>query len=150
MIIACDFDGTIVRNAYPAIGKAIPFAIETLKRLQEDDHHQVILWTCREGQELADAVDYCKSQGLEFYAVNSNFVGEDPSYRGVAARKIQADLFIDDRNLGGLPDWGQIYQAIRSGHPYNPSALISDPDLDYKRKHRHKKSIIDSIIDYFM
>lgn len=125
MTIAIDFDGTIVTHAYPAIGKPIPFAIESLKRLQEVDHHQLILWSCREGQLLQDAVEYCRERGLEFYAVNSNF--PDEPMDGHSARKLTADLFIDDRNLGGLPDWGAIYQMIHSGKcfsPYQPADNI--------------------------
>lgn len=81
MIIAVDFDGTIVEHKYPKIGKEIPFAVETLKRLQAD-HHTLILWSVREGQLLKDAVDWCRGRGLEFYAVNSNhpedfYEGED-------------------------------------------------------------------------
>lgn len=114
MIIAVDFDGTIVTHAYPAIGKPIPFAIESLKQLQKIDHHQLILWTCREGELLQQAVDYCHDRGLDFYAVNTNFPEEEPS-DGMGARKLTADLFIDDRNLGGLPDWGIIYEMIHSG-----------------------------------
>ena len=67
MIIAVDFDGTIVEHKYPEIGKEIPFAITTLKRLQAQ-HHILILWTVREGKLLEDAVEYCRSRGLEFYA----------------------------------------------------------------------------------
>ena len=59
MIIACDFDGTIVTHEYPKIGKPIPFAIQTLKKLQDEDHHQVILWTVHEGALLQEAIDYC-------------------------------------------------------------------------------------------
>ena len=102
MTIAVDFDGTIVTHEYPHIGKPIPFAIQTLKQLQDIDHHQIILWTVREGELLQEAVDYCKSKGLEFYAVNSNYPEEDPATR--PNRKLTADVFIDDRNLGGLPD----------------------------------------------
>ena len=58
MTIAIDFDGTIVTHAYPAIGKPIPFAIETLKKLQQEDHHQLILWTCREGGSWVAKVKY--------------------------------------------------------------------------------------------
>ena len=119
MIIACDFDGTIVTHEYPKIGKPIPFAIQTLKKLQEDDHHQIILWTVREGELLQEAVDYCKSKGLEFYAVNSNYPEETPEHR--TARKLTADLWIDDRNLGGIPDWGVIYQMIHSGNHFKPT-----------------------------
>jgi len=111
MIIAVDFDGTIVEHEYPKIGRLIPFAIETLKKLQ-DDKHQLILWTVREGGLLQDAVDYCEKKGLRFYAANKNFPEEDPA--SPASRKVNADLFIDDRNLGGLPDWGVIYHAIQA------------------------------------
>jgi len=119
MIIAVDFDGTIVEHAYPQIGKPIPFAIDTLKRLQKEEH-QIILWSVREGELLKQAVDYCKGRGLEFYAVNSNFPDETAIHDGMTARKLTADLFIDDRNLGGLPDWGVIYQLISSGNAVNP------------------------------
>jgi len=126
MTIAVDFDGTIVSHAYPAIGKPVPFAIEALKQLQTIDHHQLILWSCREGELLQQAVDYCHERGLDFYAVNSNFPEEQPS-DGMGARKLTADLFIDDRNLGGLPDWGVIYNMIHSGQwnqPYRETSVV--------------------------
>lgn len=113
MTIAVDFDGTIVRHEYPKIGKPIPFAIDVLKKLQYEEHHMLILWTVREGKLLEEAVDYCKSQGLEFYAVNKNFPEE--TFTEISSRKIVADLYIDDRNLGGLPDWGVIYRMIKFG-----------------------------------
>ena len=122
MTIAVDFDGTIVTHAYPAIGKPIPFAIDTLKRLQQEDHHNIILWSCREGQLLQDAVDYCHNKGLDFYAVNSNFPDE-PMDDGLTAHKLTADLFIDDRNLGGLPEWGIIYRMIHNGQALQPASL---------------------------
>lgn len=115
MTIAVDFDGTIVTHEYPRIGKPIPFAIETLKKLQQEDHHQIILWSCREGALLQEAIDYCASKGLEFYAVNSNYP-EESVVEHTAPRKLTADVFLDDRNLGGLPDWGVIYQLIHSGN----------------------------------
>lgn len=110
MIIAVDFDGTIVEHAYPSIGKDIPFAIETLKKLREE-RHKLILWSVREGKLLQEAVDYCKERGLEFYAVNTNYPEEQGNHQHFS-RKLKADLFIDDRNLGGLPDWGIIYRMI--------------------------------------
>ncbi len=110
--IAVDFDGTVVEHAYPAIGREMLFAFATLKRLQEKGH-KLILWSIREGQTLQEAVDYCKSNGVEFYAVNANFPGEvlEP---GVSARKVNADIFIDDRNVGGFRGWSEIYQML---HP---------------------------------
>ena len=110
MIIAIDFEGTIVEHRYPAIGKPIPFAIETLIQLQKDNH-KLILWTVREDDLLQDAINYCEQRGLYFYAVNANYPGEEKS---TAPRKLKADLFIDDRNLGGLPDWGVIYNAVQA------------------------------------
>ena len=110
MKIAVDFDGTIVEHKYPEIGKEIMFAFNTLRALQEQGH-QLILWTYRSGQELDEAVEYCRRNGLEFYAVNSSYPEEefDEDYD---SRKIDADIFIDDRNIGGLPSWGEIYQRI--------------------------------------
>ena len=109
MRIAVDFDGTIVQHAYPSIGKEIPFAIETLKRLQKEEHHLLILWTVRTGKFLDEAVEFCKSKGLEFYAVNQNNPDEGDS----KGKKIIADVYIDDRSLGGLPDWGIIYKVLK-------------------------------------
>ena len=108
--IAVDFDGTIVEHRYPEIGKEVMFALQTLRTLQEQGH-QLILWTYRSGKELDDAVEYCRRNGIVFYAVNSSYPEEefDEDYD---SRKIDADIFIDDRNIGGLPPWGEIYQMI--------------------------------------
>lgn len=133
MTIAVDFDGTIVTHEYPRIGKAIPFAIDTLKKLQYEDHHDIILWTVREGALLQEAIDYCKAKGLEFYAVNSNYP-EEAMVENTRPRKLTADLFIDDRNLGGIPDWGVIYQMVHSGHHNKPwTAQVSYEEPQRKR-----------------
>ena len=100
MVIAVDFDGTIVEHRYPRIGEEIPFAIDTLKLLQQEKH-RLILWSVREG-----------ARGLEFYAINKDYPEEQKDHQGFS-RKLKADLFIDDRNLGGLPDWGVIYEMVK-------------------------------------
>ena len=82
------------------------------------DHHKLILWSVREGKLLQDAVDWCRERGVEFYAVNKDFPEEKVEYNDHFSRKIKADLFIDDRNIGGLPDWGQIYQMIKERKTY--------------------------------
>lgn len=110
MTIAVDFDGTIVEHKYPEIGKEKAFAIETLKDLQAEGH-KLILWTSREGKLLEDAVAFCKERGLTFYAVNSQYP-EKYMFKKSEGRKVVADLYIDDRNLGGLPDWGGIYEMV--------------------------------------
>ena len=119
MLIAVDFDGTIVQHEYPKIGKEIPFAIDTLKRLQSDFQHLLVLWTVREGKELEEAVEYCRARGLEFYAINASYP-EEVFEEGYISRKVNADLFIDDRGLGGLPDWGVIYRMIANEKHLEP------------------------------
>ena len=111
MIIAVDFDGTIVEHRYPKIGEERPFAIETLKMLIRD-RHQLILWSVREGELLDEAVQWCRERGVEFWAVNRDYPEEDSRHNQHFSRKLKADIFIDDRNLGGLPDWGTIYEMI--------------------------------------
>ena len=113
MIIAVDFDGTIVEHKYPEIGEEIPFAVTTLRMLAEQNH-QLILWTVRRGKLLDEAVEWCRNQGIEFYAVNKNYPEEKVDNEGGYC-KINAELFIDDRNVGGLPNWGQIYEMITKG-----------------------------------
>jgi hydroxymethylpyrimidine pyrophosphatase-like HAD family hydrolase len=109
MIIAVDFDGTIVEHKYPQIGREIIFATDTLKALHKKGH-QIILWTVRTGPLLDEAVAFCEERGVEFYAVNKSYPEE--VYDEAISRKINADIFIDDRNLGGLIPWGEIFQMI--------------------------------------
>jgi len=109
LIIAVDFDGTIVEDAYPKIGKPMLFAFETLKKLQEEGH-RLILWTYRCGNKLDEAVKFCEDKGIIFYAINQSFPEEE--YTPEISRKINADLFIDDRNAGGFYGWGEFYQLI--------------------------------------
>lgn len=109
LIIAVDFDGTIVEDAYPKIGKPMMFAFETLKKLQEQGH-RLILWTYRSGSKLDEAVRFCEENGVHFYAVNKSFPEE--TLNDNISRKIHADLFIDDRNIGGFLGWGEIYQML--------------------------------------
>lgn len=109
LTIAVDFDGTIVEDNYPKVGRENLFAFDTLKKLQEKGH-RLILWTYRNGKALEEAVAFCKANGIVFYAVNKSFPEEDfnPKY----SRKINADLFIDDRNVGGFYGWGKVYQEL--------------------------------------
>ena len=112
--IAVDFDGTIVEDEYPKIGKPIIFAFDTIKKLQQEGH-RIILWTYRKGKALDEAVSFCEKHGVVFYAVNKSFPEEefDPSY----SRKINADYFIDDRNIGGLVSWGETYRILVGEQP---------------------------------
>lgn len=93
--LAVDFDGTLAKNAWPEIG-APNIALITILTIFRKNGGQAILWTCREGDYLEKAVQYCESYGLEFDAVNENL----PSWRamfGNDTRKIGADHYIDDK-----------------------------------------------------
>lgn len=111
LVIAIDFDGTIVEHQYPLIGQIRPFAFETMKALQNKGH-RLILWTHRTGESLDDAIRFCLDHGIEFYAVNKNYPEE--TWDIIDSRKILADIYIDDMNLGGLPSWGEIFHIICS------------------------------------
>ena len=118
MTIAVDFDGTIVEHRYPEIGPEIPFATETLRMLIKE-HHRLILWSVREGKLLQDAIDWCRERGVEFWAVNRDYPEENgTTNNNHFSRKLKVDLFIDDRQVGGLPDWGEIYKIIQEGKSY--------------------------------
>lgn len=107
--IAIDFDGTIVEDKYPGIGRARTFAFDTMKRLQNDGH-RLILWTYRDGKLLDEAVEFCLKNGITFYSVNKNYPEEEFDVKTV--RKLNVDIFIDDRNIGGFMGWGKIYQIL--------------------------------------
>ena len=137
MIIAIDFDGTIVEHKYPEIGRPIPFAIETLLQFQQENH-KLILWTVREDDLLQEAIDYCAERGLIFYANNTNY----PEEITPSPRKLSVDMFIDDRNLGGLPDWGVIYKAIHATERgENSFQTIMSAQETKQERNRRKKNI---------
>lgn len=123
MVIAVNFDGTIVENAYPKIGREMPHAADVLGSLVREGH-RIILWTARTGRPLEDALLWCRLNGIVLYAVNSN-TANLPLRSGVetlpAGRqlsvlekspKITADIFIDGNNVGGLPSWPEIHELI--------------------------------------
>ncbi len=107
--IAVDFDGTIVEHEYPKIGKEKLFAFRTLQQLEKMGA-RLILWTFRSGKELDEAVEFCKKNGIEFYAVNKSYPEE--ILDETVSRKINADIFIDDKNIGGFPGWSEVWQIL--------------------------------------
>ncbi|MCM4154791.1 hydrolase [Gramella sp. AN32] len=121
LTIAVDFDGTIVENKFPEIGKPMLFAFESLRKLQEEGH-RLILWTYRHGVKLDDAVEFCGKNGLKFHAINKSYPEEE--FDDTISRKILADIFIDDRNLGGMKGWGEIYHSLS----------LQKPDQKLKKK----------------
>ena len=115
MKIAVDFDGTLVEHKYPEIGAKKLFAFETLRELQKRGDF-LILWTYRSGKLLDEAVEFCRKNGVEFYAVNKNYPEEEFDETQMS-RKIDADVYIDDRNVEflGEIDWSEICKKLKVG-----------------------------------
>lgn len=98
-IYAVDFDGTLCENMWPAIGAPKTIVIEWVKRKRAEGH-KIILWTNRMGEKLEEAVAWCKEEhGLEFDAVNENLPEIIEAFGG-DTRKVFANHYVDDRNLG--------------------------------------------------
>jgi hydroxymethylpyrimidine pyrophosphatase-like HAD family hydrolase len=131
--IAVDFDGTIVDHEYPLIGKEKLFAFQTLKELEKLGA-RLILWTFRSGRELNEAVEYCRKNGIEFYAVNKNYPEE--IYDESISRKIDADIYIDDRNIGGFEGWSWVWQILT---PYDSDQKQAERRISSSRKNIFKK-----------
>lgn len=98
LIIAVDFDGTLCTDAYPKIGIPVWKTINYCKR-QKEMGAIIILWTCREGEKLEEAVGWCKFLGLEFDYVNEPAEIHQKQFGNTYTRKIYADQYIDDKAL---------------------------------------------------
>ena len=112
MIIAIDFDGTIVENNFPAIGPLLPDAVQSINRLYDDGHY-IIIWTCRDGAELLTAINFLLSVGIKFHRVNDGNPDNVAEY-GTNTRKVYAHKYIDDHNVPGFPGWKQVLNLIQS------------------------------------
>ena len=106
------------------------FATDTLRELIKDGH-QLILWTVREGELLQEAIDWCRERGVEFWAVNKDYPEEEKEKNNHFSRKLKVEMFIDDRNIGGLPDWGTIYRMIKYNETWE--------SMGYNHQHYHKE-----------
>lgn len=97
MVYAIDFDGTLCVNRYPEIGEPREDVIRVVRWLSLFMDAKVILWTCREGDQLEAAVQWCRAHRLTFDAVNDNLPEHIERY-GNNCRKVFADVYVDDRN----------------------------------------------------
>lgn len=110
MIIAIDFDGTICRGKFPNIDGEQPYAKQSMKQLKDDGHY-IIINTCRSGKQLLEAINWLLQQGIPFHRVNDNEPTNVALY-GNNSRKVYAHIYIDDKQVGGLPSWLEIYEQI--------------------------------------
>lgn len=96
-VIAVDFDGCLCEDKYPSIGKPNNEVISSLM-LESLHGAKIILWTCREGKLLDDAVKAAEDWGIKFDAINDN-VEELKQYYGNNPRKVGADEYWDDKSI---------------------------------------------------
>ena len=127
MIIAIDFDGTIVEDNYPEIGKLKPFAKWVINALRHEGYY-MILWTSRSGIELLRAVEFLAKEGITFDAINESNPENIAQY-GRDTRKIFADLYIDDKMLTPLQSWNEIYDLIHQRLPTYADKIIDEGQL---------------------
>lgn len=111
MIIAVDFDGTIHDGQWPRIGEAMPGAREAINALRAEGHY-IIIWTCREGRQQTEMVNWLLEKGIGFDRINDHQPDQVVTY-GSDARKVYAHCYVDDKNVGGMLPWKDIAAWIR-------------------------------------
>ena len=111
MIIAVDFDGTLHDGEYPNIGEPLKDAVTVMRQLH-DEGHTLIIWSCRAGAAYDEMIRWLEGMEIPFDCVNEQDPDNMAAY-GNDTRKVYADVYIDDHNIGGIPPWRTIYRKIR-------------------------------------
>ena len=125
MIIAIDFDGTIVKDQFPAIGEMVEGAKEAINQLKKDGYY-IIIWTCRSHVRLLEALEWLAKQGIHYDKINESCPANVEKYSGIDTRKIYADIYIDDKMLVKLPTWDEIYWIVRDLLPSYADKVARD------------------------
>lgn len=111
MVVAVDFDGTLHQGKWPGIGFPMHGARLAMKDIKDYGCY-IVIWTCRQGDALTDAINWLLEEGIPFDRVNENRPEHIEFFKG-SSRKVHADLYIDDRQVGGLPPWGDILNEVK-------------------------------------
>lgn len=111
MIIAIDFDGTLHNGEYPNIGLPICNAIDVMQTLKDKGHY-LIIWTCRNGDKLTEALNWMLENNIPFDRINDHEPKHFASFDHSNTRKVYAHLYIDDKQVGGLPAWLDILDYV--------------------------------------
>ncbi len=115
-ILALDFDGTIVEHKFPEVGELMPDAKATIKLLHEKGC-RIIIWTCRKGPYVMRAGEFLLENGIPFDYINTNV----PEIN-FTSKKIYADYYIDDKNLGGFPGWPEVFKIVMKDDYFKKAA----------------------------
>lgn len=126
-IIAVDFDGCLCVKKWPEIGEPIWPTIHALQKRQAEGD-KIILWTCRDGEQLTEAVVWCLNHGLKFDAINDN-LPENIARYGNNSRKVWASEYWDDRAVEKGECWytnvvGDLWTVCREPMPRGLKARI--------------------------
>jgi hypothetical protein len=111
MIILVDFDGTLHAGKWPEIGMPKPYCIEVMQKLKADGHY-LIIWTCREGKQQTEMVNWLMEKSIPFDRINDNAPSNTERF-GNNSRKVNGSIYIDDKQVGGLPTWNEIYEWVK-------------------------------------
>lgn len=110
-VISIDFDGTICDSDYPLLGSRIKGARKYINKLYKEGYG-IVINTCRTQMPAADAIEWLDGHGIEYHYFNCNFPHRIYEY-GMDCRKISADIYVDDKQVGILPSWKEIYKHIK-------------------------------------
>lgn len=110
LTLAIDFDGCIVKEKYPKIGKLRKDAKKIVNTLYDDGHY-IIIWTCRTGKHLLEAELFLIKNKIRYHKINQHHPQDLLLYKDFGP-KIGASYYIDDKGIGGLPSWKEIYKII--------------------------------------
>lgn len=110
MIIAVDFDGVLNASPYPEVGVVVAGATRAMRELYEAGH-TLIIWTCREGQDQTNAINFLLQNGIPFNGINCNTQTNIERYSN-DCRKVHADLYVDDHQVGGFPGWDEVLRWV--------------------------------------
>lgn len=127
-IIKIDFDGTIVEDKFPQIGDPLPGAIDVILDLQNSGYH-LILWTCRNGTHLEDAVSFLRYRGIVFDVVNRSHP-QNPFAHLQPGPKPYAHYHIDDKNFGGFPGWDVIRKYFFEEKKYHQKTPVPSQQVN--------------------
>ena len=131
-IIAVDFDGTLHTGTWPEIGD-VNMNVFNFCRNEQLNGSRLILWTNRAGEQLEDAVAWCKERGLEFDAVNENLPELIELY-GNDCRKINADIYIDDKAVNPMRRRRRTYIIKPIRQPDRSGSVRRNPETERRRK----------------
>ena len=121
MILAIDFDGTIVADEFPHIGEMRAGAKEAINKLHDEGYY-IIIWTCRTHARLQEAKQWLTDEGIRYHKINESCPASVEVYSGIDTRKVFANLYIEDRSIHPLPPWHDIYNKIHELLPTHTDA----------------------------